>query len=259
MSFGICNLSIVPVRLEPSDASEMVNQLVFGEHFEVLEKTKKWSKIRLNFDNYEGYIDNKQYEEISEDTHTVLSKEKKHYAGELIDFITDDNNNLTTIPMGARLPLFKDNKISINKTSYIYDGKVCNSKLDKSNIIKTAFLFLNVPYLWGGKSPFGIDCSGFTQTVYKLCGYNLLRDAKQQATQGEVLSFIEESEPGDLAFFDNDEGIITHVGIVMNDYNIIHAHGKVRIDKLDHSGIYNVDTQQHTHKLRVIKRLITGR
>lgn len=256
MSFGICNLSIVPLRLEPSDASEMVNQVIFGEHFEVLEKTKKWSKIRLVFDDYEGYIDNKQYEEISEETHILLSKEKKHYAGELIDFITDNNSNLTTIPMGARLPLFKNNKININNTSFLYEGKVCNSKLAKSAIIETAFLFLNVPYLWGGKSPFGIDCSGFTQTVYKLCGYNLLRDAKQQATQGEVLSFIEESEPGDLAFFDNEEGIITHVGIIMNDYNIIHAHGKVRIDKLDHSGIYNVDTQQHTHKLRVIKRLI---
>lgn len=256
MLFGICNLSIVPLRLEPSDASEMVSQVVFGEHFEVLEKTKKWSKIRLDFDNYEGYIDNKQYQEISEETHTLLLKEEKYYTGELIDFITDSNNGLTTIPMGARLPFFNDNKIKINNTTYSYEGKVCNSKLAKSAIIETAFLFLNVPYLWGGKSPFGIDCSGFTQTVYKLCGYNLLRDAKQQATQGEVLSFIEESEPGDLAFFDNEEGIITHVGIIMNDYNIIHAHGKIRIDKLDHSGIYNVDTQQHSHKLRVIKRLI---
>lgn len=256
MSYGICNLSIVPLRLEPSDASEMVSQVLFGEHFEVIEKSKKWSKIRLDFDSYEGYIDNKQYEEISEETHTLLSKEKKQYAGELIDFITDNNSNLTTIPMGARLPLFKENKININNISFFYDGKVCGNKLEKPTIVETAFLFLNVPYLWGGKSPFGIDCSGFTQTVYKLCGYNLLRDAKQQATQGEVLSFIEESEPGDLAFFDNEEGIITHVGIIMNDYNIIHAHGKVRIDKLDHSGIYNVDTHQHTHKLRVIKRLV---
>lgn len=256
MSFGICNLSIVPLRLEPSDASEMVNQVVFGEHFEVLEKTKKWSKIRLSFDNYEGYIDNKQYEEISTERHQSLSSEKAIYAGELIDFITDNNHNLTTIPLGARLPFFNDNKLHINDTSFIYEGKTNHEKLPKSALIDCAFLFLNVPYLWGGKSPFGIDCSGFTQTVYKLCGYNLLRDAKQQATQGEVLSFIEESEPGDLAFFDNQDGVITHVGIIMNDYNIIHAHGKVRVDKLDHSGIYNVDTEKHTHKLRVIKRFI---
>ena len=110
--------------------------------------------------------------------------------------------------------------------------------------------------MWGGKTPFGIDCSGFTQMVYKLCGYQLLRDAKQQATQGEVLSFIEESEPGDLAFFDNEEGEIIHVGIILNDYHIIHAHGKVRIDSLDHSGIFNSDLQKHTHKLRVIKKII---
>ncbi|MCT4698156.1 C40 family peptidase [Tenacibaculum haliotis] len=256
MSFGICNLSIVPLRLEPADPSEMVNQVVFGEHFKVLEKSKKWSKIRLAFDNYEGFIDNKQYEEITEDVYNSLSEENKNYAGELIDFITDNNHNLTTIPMGARLPFYKDKNININKTLYSYEGKVCNTKLAKPAIIDTAFLFLNVPYLWGGKSPFGIDCSGFTQTVYKLCGYNLLRDAKEQATQGEVLSFIEESEPGDLAFFDNEDGNITHVGIIMNDYNIIHAHGKVRIDKLDHSGIYNIDTNKHTHKLRVIKRFI---
>ena len=83
-----------------------------------------------------------------------------------------------------------------------------------------------------------------------------MRDAKDQATQGQVLSFIEESEPGDLAFFDNEDGAITHVGIIMNDYNIIHAHGKVRIDKLDHSGIYNVDSKIHTHKLRVIKKIL---
>lgn len=256
MSFGICNLSIVPLRLEPTDTSEMVNQVVFGEHFEVLEKTKKWSKIRLAFDNYEGYIDNKQYENISEKDYRSLSDENKIYAFELIDFITDNNNNLTTIPLGARLPFLENNRIQINTTSYTYDGKVSKQQLPKSSIVETAFLFLNVPYLWGGKSPFGIDCSGFTQTVYKLCGYNLLRDAKQQATQGEVLSFIEESEPGDLAFFDNEDGVITHVGIIMNDYNIIHAHGKVRIDKLDHSGIYNIDTNQHSHKLRVIKRYI---
>ncbi|MFY7672369.1 NlpC/P60 family protein [Tenacibaculum sp. MEBiC06402] len=254
--FGICNLSIVPLRLEANDASEMVSQVIFGEHFHILEKTKKWSKIKLAFDGYEGFIDNKQYEEISEDLYHQLEKEEKTYSGDLIDFITDSENNLTTIPIGARLPFFKDSSFKINNTSYKYEGKVNGKKLSKNAIVETAYLFLNSPYFWGGKTPFGIDCSGFTQTVYKLCGYNLLRDAKEQATQGEVLSFIEECEPGDLAFFDNEEGVITHVGIIMNDYNIIHAHGKVRIDKLDHSGIYNIDTHQHSHRLRVIKKMI---
>ena len=117
-------------------------------------------------------------------------------------------------------------------------------------------MYLNSPYLWGGKTPFGIDCSGMVQMVYRLNGYQIQRDASQQAMEGEALSFIEESEPGDLAFFDNEEGRIIHVGIIMEDNHIIHAHGKVRIDRLDHLGIYNVDTKRHTHKLRVIKKII---
>lgn len=254
--YGICNLSIVPLRLAASDASEMVNQVVFGEHFLILEKDKKWSKIKLAFDGYEGYIDNKQYEEISHNTFVDIENHTKNYAGELIDFITDQYNSLTTIPLGGHLPKIEHTSFTINTSVYTYDGKINGSVLPKQSIVDVAYLFLNVPYLWGGKTPFGIDCSGFTQTVYKLCGHVLLRDAKEQATQGEVLSFIEESEPGDLAFFDNEDGDIIHVGIMMNDYNIIHAHGKVRIDKLDHSGIYNTDTQKHTHKLRMIKKMI---
>jgi len=254
--YGICNLSIVPLRLEDSDMSEMVNQVLFGEHFEVLEKDKKWSKIKLQHDNYEGYIDNKQYEEITQDIFIKLSDGEKKYSGEFIDFITDNQNNLTTIPIGSSLPFFENNSFSINQSVFSYDGNIFNKKLPKKELVSKALLFLNSPYLWGGRTPFGIDCSGFTQMVYRLCGYDLLRDAKDQTKQGEVLSFIEESEAGDLAFFDNEEGNITHVGIIMNDYNIIHAHGKVRIDTLDHSGIYNVDSRKHTHKLRVIKKII---
>ncbi|MDG2194042.1 MAG: C40 family peptidase [Polaribacter sp.] len=256
MRYGICNLSIVPLRLEASESSEMVSQVLFGEHFKILDHRKKWSKIRLYFDGYEGFINNKQYLEITEENYNELSRSNNAIAGELIDFITDKNGSLTTIPLGATLPLYKDAHFQIKNTTYQYEGSVYNQKLEKEELLKTAFLYMNTPCLWGGKTPFGIDCSGFTQMVYKLCGHQLLRDAKQQATQGEVLSFIEESEPGDLAFFDDHEGIITHAGIIMKDNYIIHAHGKVRIDRLDHSGIYNIDTKRHTHKLRVIKKII---
>ena len=256
MLYGICNLSIVPLRSEPSDASEMVSQVLFGEHFTVLEKEKKWSKIRIHFDNYEGYIDNKQYQEINESLFEKLSSSEYHYSSEILDYITDDKNHLSTISIGSRLPFYDNKKFEIGQKKYNYEGAIFSGVLPKNEIARKAFLFLNAPYLWGGKTPFGIDCSGFTQMIYKLCGYSLLRDAKDQATQGEVLSFIEESEPGDLAFFDNEEGMITHVGIIMNDYYIIHAHGKVRIDLLDHSGIYNTDTKTHSHKLRVIKRIL---
>ena len=256
MDYGICNLSIVPLRSEPTDKAELVSQILFGEHFKVLEIRKKWSKIRLAFDKYEGWIDNKQYEQFPKEHYEYLTKKPLALAGNLIDFISTKNNELMTIPMGANLPNFDNNSFSIGSTTYSYEGDVLQGKKDKENIINTAFLFLNSPYLWGGKTPFGIDCSGFSQMVYKLNGYTLLRDASQQATQGEVLSFIEESEPGDLAFFDNEEGMITHVGIIMKDNYIIHAHGKVRIDRLDHSGIYNAETRRHTHKLRVIKKII---
>ncbi|PHR71017.1 MAG: hydrolase Nlp/P60 [Lutibacter sp.] len=256
MLYGICNLSIIPVRLEPSDKVEMTSQILFGEHFKVLEKQKKWSKIRLAFDDYEGWIDNNQYLEVTEETYQNIDTSQIHLAGELIDFITDENQYLIPISLGTTLPFYKNNELRINTAILKYDGTIFFGVLDKELIIKTAFMYLNTPYLWGGKTPFGIDCSGFTQMVYKLCGYNLFRDASQQATQGEVLSFIEESEPGDLAFFDDSEGNIVHVGIIMKDNYIIHAHGKVRIDRLDHSGIYNVDSHKHTHKLRVIKKII---
>lgn len=249
MQYGICHLSIVPLRFEPSDKSELVSQLLYGDYFKVLEKRKHWSKIRLAFDSHEGWIDNKQYQDIEEHHYKELKNSVTKSSIDLVEFIQDSNNQLYPILLGSSL-----NGLSI--LNHSHDGNSIEGIKPKNNIIKTSFLYLNTPYLWGGISPFGIDCSGLTQMVYKLNGYHLLRNASQQATQGEALSFIEESEPGDLAFFDNDEGEIIHVGIIMKDNYIIHSHGKVRIDRLDHAGIYNVDLGKHTHKLRVIKKII---
>lgn len=249
MQYGICNLSIVPLRPEPSDKSELISQLLYGDYFKILEQRKSWSRIRLAFDKYEGWIDNKQYKEITEDDYKALNLQPLKLSTDLVEFVENENQQLFTIPMGSSLN-------GLKLLNHTHDGNHTNKQLPKSHIIETAFTYLNTPYLWGGKTPFGIDCSGFTQMVYKLNGYKLLRDASQQATQGDALSFIEESEPGDLAFFDNSEGHIIHVGIIMEDNYIIHAHGKVRIDRLDHSGIYNVDKSMHTHKLRVIKKII---
>ncbi len=249
MQFGICNLSIVPLRLESSDTSELVSQVIYGDIFKVLEQRKQWSKIRLAFDKYEGWIDNKQYFEITEEQYQVINKQPLMLSSDLVEFVQDENQLLNTIVLGSSLN-------GLELLNHTFDGIYSDKQNPKTQIISTAFKYLNTPYLWGGKTPFGIDCSGFTQMVYKLNGYKLLRDASQQANQGEALSFIEESEPGDLAFFDNNEGDITHVGIIMKDNYIIHAHGKVRIDRLDHSGIYNSDKRMHTHKLRVIKKII---
>jgi len=250
MQYGLCYLSVVPLRLEASDTSELVSQLLYGDCFKVLEHRKAWSRIRLSFDKYEGWIDNKQFQLIKESAYKELQKETPTLSTDLVDFISDKNNQLYPILLGSNL----------NGLSYLehyFEGAKSKGKLNKSDIVNTGLLYLNTPYLWGGKTPFGIDCSGFTQMVYKLNGFNILRDASQQASQGDALSFIEESSPGDLAFFDNNEGDIIHVGIIMENHRIIHAHGKVRIDLLDHSGIYNVDTQKHSHKLRVIKRIVS--
>ncbi|MEN9981165.1 MAG: hypothetical protein RL542_952 [Bacteroidota bacterium] len=252
--FGICNLAIIPLRAEPSDRSEIVSQVLFGEHFIVLEELNQWRRIQLHYDNYEGWVDSKQFQIISETAYNTLSKEPIVLNGDLIDYISAPNNTLLPIPLGASLSFL--NHSDINTAQFEFEGTKAIGIQDKSKLINTAFLYLNAPYLWGGKTPFGIDCSGFTQMVYKLNGYNLFRDASQQATQGEALSFIEESEPGDLAFFDNEEGNIIHVGIIMENNYIIHASGKVRIDRLDHLGIFNPETQKHTHKLRVIKKVI---
>jgi gamma-D-glutamyl-L-lysine dipeptidyl-peptidase len=252
--YGICNLAIIPLRIEPSDRSEIVSQVLFGEHFEILETQKQWSKIKLQFDDYEGWVDSKQYQTISETDYKNLSKEAIVLNSDLIEYITAPNNLLMPIPLGASLSFLSHNDINIS--NYEFEGLKISGQKPKSNLINTAFMYLNSPYLWGGKTPFGIDCSGFTQMVYKLNGYKLLRDASQQSNQGEALSFIEESEPGDLAFFDNEDGNIIHVGIIMDDNYIIHASGKIRIDRLDHLGIYNAETNKHTHKLRVIKKIV---
>lgn len=252
--FGICNLGIVPVRLEPSDKSEQITQLLFGEHFSIIEQRVKWTKIKIYFDGYEGWIDNNQFKYITEEQFISITKTTSVLSSDFVEFIITKNNNLLPIPLGSELCFIKNTLV--NTENYQFEGTYISGILPKENIIKTAFTYLNTPYLWGGKTPFGIDCSGFTQMVYKLNGYTLLRDASEQATQGEALSFIEESTPGDLAFFDNDDGTIVHVGIIMADNYIIHASGKVRIDRLDHLGIYNTEKNRHTHKLRVIKKII---
>jgi len=252
--YGICNLALIPLRSEPSDRSEQVSQVLFGEHFEVLEVLPSWIKVRLHFDAYEGWIDQKQFKEINTADYEQLCSINQVLNGDLIEYVSGSKHELMPIPLGSSLSFL--NLDSVNSEQFEFEGMKVTGVKSKDNLIKTAFIYLNAPYLWGGKTPFGIDCSGFTQMVYKLNGYKIPRDAKDQAAQGEVLSFIEESESGDLAFFDNEEGKIIHVGIMMMDNYIIHASGKVRIDRLDHLGIFNAETNKHTHRLRVIKRIV---
>ncbi len=249
MQYGICKLSIVPVRNQLADASEMVTQILYGEYFKILEERGKWSRIRVAFDSYEGWVNNNQISKIEEEVYQDLNSYLRIYSGDLIEFISEKDGDLSAIPLGSVLN-------HASKNQYDFEGNTITGIKEKANLVNSAMLYLNTPYLWGGKTPFGIDSSGLVQMVYMLNGYSLLRDAAQQAKQGEALSFIEECEPGDLAFFDDAEGNIIHVGIMMSDNYIIHADGKVRIDRIDHSGIFNVDLKKHTYKLRVIKKII---
>ncbi len=253
MKYGISNLSIVPMRNEAADQAEMVNQILFGEHFKILEIRKKWSKIRLAHDSYKGWICNKQWEEISEEDYKQLDKDISTITTDILDIITKDQHQ--PIVIGSILPFYKSDHALINNKLYRFNGLTTPGFVNKEKLIENALIYLNAPYLWGGRSPLGIDCSGLTQMVYRLQGVDLPRDAYQQAKVGTTLSFVEESEPGDLAFFDNEEGEVTHVGMILEDNHIIHASGKVRIDRIDQQGIFNTELGNHTHKLRLIKSI----
>ena len=253
MKYGISNLSIVPMRNEATDQAEMVNQILFGEHFKILEGRKKWSRIRLAHDSYKGWICNKQWEEISKEDYKQLDKDISTITTDILDIITKDQHQ--PIVIGSILPFYKSDHALINNKLYQFNGLTTPGFVNKEKLIENALIYLNAPYLWGGRSPLGIDCSGLTQMVYRLQGVDLPRDAYQQAKVGTTLSFIEESEPGDLAFFDNEQGEVTHVGMMLEDNHIIHASGKVRIDRIDQQGIFNTELGNHTHKLRLIKSI----
>lgn len=257
MKYGIIELSVVPGRAEASDASEMVTQLLFGDIFTIIDQTEKFIKVKVHYDNYECWICKKQYLPLGASEFTQISNSPYFCTTDLVQVI-NYKNNLLPIVQGSSLPHFKDGQFKIGEQQVSYKGNYSiPTKIgSKDKIVEDALMYLNAPYLWGGKSPFGIDCSGFSQIVYKINNIVIPRDAYQQAELGEGYSFVEEAEPGDLAFFDNEEGRITHVGILVGKNKIVHASGKVRIDTLDHQGIYNRETNSYSHKLRIIKNMI---
>ncbi len=258
MEYGICGQAVVPVRIQPDGHQEMVNQLLFGDLVIIKGSVKEWVLIETFDDQYEGWIDNSQIILIDKDQFNELIANARHYSLELAsDLKSDDGSAKVMLTLGARLPHFRDDRFALNDNTYLFTGEVQHTaeKPENDRLLDIARKYLEAPYLWGGRSPFGIDCSGFVQIVFRMCGLHLPRDSSQQVEEGETVNFINEAMAGDLAFFGNEEGDIIHVGILLNNQSIIHASGKVRIDKIDHQGIFNSEINKYSHQLRVIKRI----
>jgi gamma-D-glutamyl-L-lysine dipeptidyl-peptidase len=256
LGYGICFQSIVPLRREPSDKSELASQLLFGEHYKIISisQDKKWYEIENGYDRYSGWIDFKQHRSVSEEYYKIIDSMDWPRAKDLVGLL-HGQNKVFPIIYGSVLPVFNEGVIMFDNEACKYQGEVFypSTICDFRSIYVIARFFLAAPYLWGGRTPFGIDCSGFTQQVFRICGHKIPRDAWQQQAEGDAVSFAK-SKPGDLAFFASSDGKITHVGMICEYNHIIHAHGEVRIDKLDERGIFNEDRDQYTHQLHSIKR-----
>ncbi len=256
MKSAICAISVLPVRNEPREQSELETQILFGEVFHILEEIPNWYRIRADYDNYEGWVDSKMvFPCTTREAELWLSSPGVVVSTPSLRLIREPQKTIQIISAGSRIVFNGEDRNSfvIANREFYLQNDLSDKKIDITDVAKG---FLNAPYLWGGRIFFGIDCSGLTQIVYKIMGVKLPRNASQQIEYGTMISFVEEAKVGDLAFFDDEEGNIIHVGICLGNGEIIHASGEVKIDLLDHLGIFDNKLKKYTHKLRVIKRVI---
>lgn len=251
--FALCRVAIAPMRAEPTDRAEIVSQLLFGDNVVVLQKSDRWWRVRSLHDQYEGWIDFKQVTLVSEPAE-IFYLAPPHVHNEL----TAGDGSKYYLAAGSNLPAYKDGFCQVGEERFKleFDPMYVDFQKPAATVTDLAHFYTNAPYLWGGRTLFGIDCSGFVQAVFKMAGIHLRRDASQQAEQGSTVDFLPHAVAGDIAFFDNEEGKITHVGILLGNDTIIHSSGKVRVDPIDDQGIFNPELQRYTHKLRIIKRFL---
>ncbi len=251
MTTAICIVPLAPVRITPDHRVEMMSQLLFGETVGVLETLADgWIRVKDNWDGYAGCVRSNQLL-FTED---AVSENYLYAANWVNEIFVNDKKMM--VPFGSSLSFLNR---PLPGVDIKYGGTVIDAAttvFNEKNIVLLANIFLNTTYIWGGRSVYGIDCSGFVQMVYRLMNYRLQRDANQQVNQGTVVGFLQEAVCGDLAFFDDEKGAIVHVGILLNDHQVIHSSGNVRIDPIDNEGIVNADTGLRTHSLRVIKRIV---
>jgi gamma-D-glutamyl-L-lysine dipeptidyl-peptidase len=242
------------MRKAPAHEAEMVSQLVFGEVVCIIEASgTEWLRVECKYDGYQGWC---QFSHITPANETDFNPDGSLLAAGWVNEI-GHNGQQMFIPYGSSIAPFRDGKPGCDKSNILFNNPAWNPaevKIGNQVIEQVAFNFLNTAYLWGGKTVFGTDCSGFTQTVFKFLNLKLPRDAHAQAERGKAVDFLQEAQCGDLAFFDNEAGSIIHVGLLLNAQEIIHAAGKVRVDKIDNAGIINSETGLRTHRLRIIKR-----
>jgi gamma-D-glutamyl-L-lysine dipeptidyl-peptidase len=256
--YGICRLSVIPVRQTDSDKSEMVTQLLFGEHYTVLgtSQNRQWVKIQNYFDGYEGWLSSNQHHQISPEYFEQVNNSDYKIALDISTIILFKNHHIQIL-MGSILPISTHELFRMEeKLAFNGDSKSLGQKWDYEQLKVVASKYLNAPYLWGGKSPFGIDCSGFTQMVFRICGYRLKRDTSEQVKQGIVIEKLGDALPGDLIFCSNSISGASHVGILLENGQVIHASGKVRIDTLTEASITNAENGKLTHVLTGIRRIL---
>lgn len=255
---GIVTLALVPLRESDNDRSELYSQLLFGERVEIQEIRDRWLFVRNLSDDYTGWVDRKMILMLDSDEEGRIAKASKFVVQTpVMECEIKSSCEKMFLPGGSVIPDFMSGKFKIaNETYEIKVPLTYNSeKKDGGTLVNLSKQYLNTPYLCGGKSIFGIDCSGLVQIITAMAGIQLPHDAAQQVEFGTVIDFLDEVNPGDLAFFENSEGKIIHVGILLNSSQIIHSCGWVKIDAIDSQGIISSQNGEYTHNLRVIKRL----